>query len=573
MRSLYSFLLGITATGLTAAPLPNWAASAGATTPFITREAEDPKNTTNGNVVRLNLPPSNVPTPAHEASGRAFVELSATGAHLDIPVTAAANALVVRFCIPDADAGGGLDATLSLYVNGAFRQKLSLSSRHSWLYGKPGQNGQSNTPGDGAHVFWDEARCFINGGIQPGDTLTLRKDVADTASYYRIDLVDLEQVAPPLESPAAGTFLSAADFGATGDDDTDDTKAIAACIAAAKQQGKIAWIPAGAYRQSNRFQIEGPVIVKGAGPWHTSILGTVAGTDWVGNNGFNLSGDGPRVSDLRLESLAHTSRSHGAKAFTGKPVNWAVENVWITHTNVGFWMSGATRGVIRDCRVRLTYADAINLNRGASHNLIVNNHVRGCGDDGIAILSETERNDPPSQGNIVRNNTVHAIWWGHNLDLAGGGNHVIEGNHLADNAYMGVLTINLPSAYPNHPLSDSVIRRNVLVRGGGDYAFQKRGAFWIFAGSTTITNVLADENLILNPMFSAIHLVGAHAQKMTFKGNIIDSPGTDGISIDAKVRGHGVFTGNTVHDLSSGHLSLRNHAGANYKTTLSGNSL
>ena len=59
--------------------------------------------------------------------------------------------------------------------------------------------------------------------------------------------------------------------------------------------------------------------------------------------------------------------------------------------------------------MRGTYADGINIGRGSTGNLIENNHVRGCGDDGIAILSETENGYPPSTGNTARHNTVAAV--------------------------------------------------------------------------------------------------------------------------------------------------------------------
>ena len=46
-----------------------------------------------------------------------------------------ANSIVVRNSIPDAPGGGGTTATISLYANDQFVQKLTLSSRNSWLYG------------------------------------------------------------------------------------------------------------------------------------------------------------------------------------------------------------------------------------------------------------------------------------------------------------------------------------------------------------------------------------------------------------------------------------------------------
>ena len=143
----------------------------GAVVPFTTYEAEAAGNTTTGTVVTMTvLPTSTTSTPELEAAGRAYVALSNAGERLDFPNIRAANTIVLRHCIPDAPTGGGITATLSLYVNGVFRQTLTLSSRHNWLYGhapNTGTNGQSNDPAAGtAHVFWDETRAFITGGVQ-----------------------------------------------------------------------------------------------------------------------------------------------------------------------------------------------------------------------------------------------------------------------------------------------------------------------------------------------------------------------------------------------------------------------
>jgi hypothetical protein len=544
----------------------------GAKVPFTTYEAEAPMNKVQGTKVQMSgLPKGNDSTPELEASGRGFVQLTATGDYLDIPKVRAANALVLRHCIPDAPTGGGISAPLSLYVNGKFRQSITLSSRHNWLYGEAGKNGQSNDPTQGqAHVFWDEARFFIKGGLKAGDTLRLQKGANDNAAFYRIDLVELEMAPPPLAPPPAGTFLSVADFGAKGNDTLDDTDAINQCIAAAKAQGKIVWIPAGTYYQSAKFSLDG-VTLRGAGMWRTHLIGTVEGDKWTGNVGFQLMGDGPKVSDLSIDSVAHTRRSTGAKAFSGSPNNWRIENVWITHTLTGPWLSG-TNGIMRGSRVRSTYADAINLNNGASDNLIENNHIRGCGDDGIALLSETEFKKPPSVNNVVRFNTVSAVWWGHNGDLAGGSGHVLEDNIFVDNAKMGCFTINMPGAYPMHPLSNSVVRRNSIVRGGGNFSSQKRGAIWIYPGSSSSHNVLFQDNAILQPIFRGIHLTGSQPQALIFERNLIDGPGEDAIHIDGEVSGSVVFKSNTVRNLPSSARALNNTSKPEFTVTQSENS-
>lgn len=544
----------------------------GATAAFTTIEAESTLNATNGAVVAMTTAPAaNIYSPEQEASGRSFVQLSATGHHLTIPNVPASNALVLRHCIPDAPAGGGLTATLNLYVNGTFRQTLTLSSRNNWLYSTPGANGQSNAPTAGApHVFWAESAHVITGGLNAGDSLTLQKDAANTASYYRIDLLDLDAIPSPLPPPAAGTYYSVATYGANGADDQDDSAAITTCIAAAKAAGKTVWIPAGTYRQTQRFTVDG-VTIQGAGMWHTKILGMTGGTNWGGTMGFDLQGNAPRVSDLKMESDFDTYRNYNSgKAFTGSPSNWRVEDVWIANTVVGFWMNTASTGIVRDCRVRGTYADAINIGRGSTGNLIENNHVRGCGDDGIAILSETEYGRPPSTGNTARYNTVAANWWGHNGNVSGGENNVFEYNYLSDNALLAGFTINLAGSWPMHPMSASVIRRNIIARGGGNHAGQQRGAIWTYAATTTINGVSFLDNYIKDSVFRGIHLTGPKNQQAVFERNLVESPGGHGILVSSEATGSGTFTQNTVLDVPSGSSAFLDNA-AGYTPALSGN--
>lgn len=551
----------------------------GAVVPFTTMEAENAGSTTASVVRMTTLPTSTTWTPELEASARGYVSLTATGQNVEFTPNREANALVVRHCIPDAPTGGGITATLSLYVNGVFRQKLNLSSTHNWLYGNgtAGSNGQSNDPtiaGATPHVFWDEARFFITGGLAEGDTLRFQKDVDDTAAFYHIDLLDLETVPGALDPPAAGTFLAITDYGANGSDEIDDTTAIQTCITAAKALGKIVWIPPGKFYQTAKFTLDG-VAVQGAGMWYTSLISTSVGSSFGGNIGFHLTGTGPRVSDLFIASTAHAARTSGGKPFTSSIntlYSWTVENVWITHTLVGFWMSGASNGIVRGCRVRMTYADGINLNRGASYNLVEHNHVRGIGDDGLAILSEVANTPTVSVNNTLRFNTVEAIWWGHNCDLAGGSGHLIEDNYFADNSHLGVFTINLPSAFPMYSVTGGIIRRNTMLRGGGNGFNQKRGAIWIFPGNQTISGVFIRDNHILEPIFRGIHLRGNQSQAITWERNVIDHPGEHGIEIPSDVNGSGIFTDNIVRNLNNGFVPFNNAGGLDYSITLGGNS-
>src|SRR5690606_28970138 len=129
----------------------------------------------------------------------------------------------------------------------------------------------------------------------------------------------------------------------------------------------------------------------------------------------------------------------------------------------------------------------------------------------------------------------------------------------------------LPGAYPKRPVVDTVIRRNTLLRCGSNYAGQKRGAIWVLAGYTTISGTRFEENHIIDPLFRGIHLVGTHAQQITFQGNVIEAPGEDAIVIGNDARGGGEFIDNRVDHLAAGHRALV-AGGEGYSVKQSGNS-
>jgi hypothetical protein len=531
----------------------------GARVPFVTFEAE--QAATNGSVVRMQGPPAaNLATPEIEASGRSYVRLTGPGQYCEVKASRTGNALTIRYSIPDAPAGGGTTADLSLYRNGSFVKKLTLDSRHCWLYGEVASRdaGQSNNPRDGKpRVFWNDSRLKLpDAAWRAGDVIRLQLDAEGVVEYIGIDLIDLERVTAPRRPPRQGAVVSVEEFGAKGNDTSDDSDAIDKCIAVAKECSATVWFPPGVYHHSRPIRVDG-LRLQGAGMWHTSLIGTAA------DCGFILSGENTHVADLLVESVAHQSRrDRGGKAFRSRHANhWSVENVCIMHMNVGFWLSGASHGTIRGCRVYCTYADAINVNRSSHHNVIEHNYVRGAGDDGIATLSE--KKDPePSAFNMIRRNTVIASWWGNNIDIAGGHGHVVEANYLADNSHSACIAFNLPSAYPMHPLTGAVVRGNTIVRGGGNFARQRRGAIWTLAGNAAISGVRIEDNRIVEPLFRALHLHGSARQEISFSGNRVDLPGECAIYIDKNVTGSLVVRRNQIHGLQlSGEVVVNSATG------------
>ncbi len=543
----------------------------GATVPFITLEGEE--GSSNGSMVQLGTPFPWPSTPAQEASGRAFIELANTGEYVEFNVPADANTFLIRHCIPDAPGGGGITNTLSLYVNGVEQQDVTLSSKFNWLYvtnGIVGGNGQSNTPNGFPHVFWDETRLFLSSDVEAGDVIRLQKDAGDTAAYYRIDLVELEMVGPPLSQPP--NSLSVATYGANGSSAGNDTAAIEACIADAKAQGKIVWFPAGDYLQNAYFELDG-VKVQGAGMWYTTLYETVgdASINWHANAGFKFFGSGSSVSDMSFDSLVNTFRSPRApKPFTGLASNWSIERVWITHTGTGIWIVGPN-GVIRDCRIRFTYADGINVNDGGltfgdtSDVLIENNHVRGTGDDGIAILDHESSPDRLLRMTI-RHNTIVGDWSGASIDLTGGMDHLIHNNLLMDGAGF---VVNLPPAYPMESLTNTLFSYNQILRCGnktGADVGSERGSIWIFPGSSDLQNLRIENNVLNHSLYQGIHIFKTEIQEVTFKNNRIYNSGREAVFISGQARGTGTFDGNI--STNSGAQPFRNNAAAGDYTVI-----
>ncbi len=542
-----------------------WAqGGSGANTPFTTIEAESGALAGGATAVSLTVtnPPPNVSSPAMEASGRAYVQLTATGQSVSWtnPV-ANATALNVRFCIPDGAAGGGTTATLDLYINGVFRQAVTMSSAQAWVYeSNIAANGMSNTPGTGLypHVFFDETHFFITGApVASGSTIMLKRDAANTASFYYIDCVDVEAPPAPLAQPA--NSLSITSYGAVGDGVTDCTTAIKNCISAAQTAGKSVWIPSGTFVITAPISESG-VTIAGAGMWYSEI------NKQPGSGGSDkISVWGGGIQDLFIDTNATTrSADYGIIASGGTGL--LVQRVWLQHTGAAIWVAG-TNGTVRDCRIANSWADGINLNNGnasVGNNLTAtNNFVRGSGDDCIAIFSNNKYAGSTNMDQIsVTNNTVVAPWWADGIRIAGGQDITVANNYIADSVTNRGLIVGIYGA-DGFPLVSSTVNNNTIVRcGGSAYLYA------LAIGGTSTQPVAANvhDNLILDSPYEAVHV--GNETTLTFgPNNVIDTVGITGIEISSGSNGTGSFTSNIFDNIQSGQTAFINNAPTTFTAT------
>ncbi|MDB6016282.1 MAG: coagulation factor 5/8 type domain protein [Pedosphaera sp.] len=120
---------------------------------------------------------------------------------------------------------------------------INVNSKQTWCYQTSGgEKGSSKDPTYGkSHIFYDETHFFIAGAsVAPGSKITFQLDSTNTAAFYWLDVVDLENPPVPLSRPTNSISITDAGYGAMADNpNVDSTAANQKCFNDAKLTG---WI-------------------------------------------------------------------------------------------------------------------------------------------------------------------------------------------------------------------------------------------------------------------------------------------------------------------------------------------
>ncbi|MFF1817786.1 carbohydrate-binding protein [Kribbella sp. NPDC058245] len=577
-------------------------AVAGATVPFTSYEAE--AGSLGGGATSVSLtaaPTTQYSSASLEASGHAYAHLAGTGQSVQWTNNTGGpiSAITVRVSIPDNSSGTGQTSTLNLYVDGGLRQAVNVNSKQTWLYeGNNNYNGNSQNPADGSpRVFFDETRTFVTGTpIAAGGTFMLRKDAANSAAFYDVDVIDVESAPAALAQPA--NSISITDCGAVADNtptngaadpaSVDSRAAIQNCINQAQSQGRVLWIPAGTFyvKGTQGLQAQG-ITIAGAGSWYSTIYRDVPlpnSTPLPALWGLTSTSIRNLHVDTNATSRATVDGAGGSMDVTG--TNWVAEGIWTQHTLSGFWASG-TGGTIRNNRLTTIWADGANINNvsmgnSVGNNLtITNNFVRGTGDDALAINS-VNYNDidgtrvyyTPMANAVVTNNTSIAPWGGKGVGIYGGSGHRVENNYVSDTArYIGLGAGRF--GVNGNDLSSTTVSGNTVVRSGGNAYSQGQPAFHIGNGGDgqnvgVVDHVTATGNTIINSLYDGIGF--STSTNTLLQNNTVTSPGRNGIVISPPFypapSGSATITGNTVTGGGSPYIN----GSSGFTATLSGNS-
>jgi len=438
---------------------PSLVAGRGASVNFVEQEAE--KATTTGVVIGPDRSAYTLPA---EASGRSAVKLTAQQ-YVEFTLPRAANAITVRYSIPDAPSGGGITAPLEVTVNGKHKTTMTLTSQYAWLYN---QYPFSNDPNAGLlhpdwwitecgcvpaattpppaivtpfrpNHFYDEQRLFLGRTAKAGDRVRLTVPAGSNAAWTVVDLLDSELVGPPHVNLFAANVLA---FGADPSGRRDSAGAIEKAIAFAKKTHLKVYIPPGTY-QVNRHILVDTVTIEGAGNWYTIIKGhevtlgaplpDLSIHTGVGFYGKYVADGGSRnvhLSGFAIEGdVRERIDTDQVNGVGGAMSDSSVDGLYIHHTKVGLWFDGpmnnlkVTNNIIAD-----QIADGLNFHTGVTNSVVANNFVRNTGDDGLAMWSEKTAN----AGNTFDHNTVQTPVLANGIAIYGGTDNTVSANLVAD---------------------------------------------------------------------------------------------------------------------------------------------
>ena len=441
----------------------------GATVPFITYEAES-ATLENGAVVGQEY------YRRQAASGKQYAELGKVDSSVSFVATKAANRVTIRYSAPYRST-----AVLEVLVNGQSVTLLTLNTVQCHGIREDGNRDS------GVRRYTESA---VETLIKAGDTVTLINRRGDIA----VDLVDMETAPDPVAKPE--NALSIVDFGATPDDDTDDSDAIDACFQEAARGRKWVYVPAGTFLQSRRITIPAYVKFTGAGIWYSNIEFTTPGTTYSNTSGYSMSHSNV-VSGIHFNDRVAHSRGDATILFRPFGNYQMVEDCWFSNVGCVFgWDNVSGKNVFRNNRVIGTYFDATHWGDGRSaYNEMYENYFRGIGDDAIAQVNREDMG--LCEGNYAHHNTIVASYWGRGISVVGGNDLILRYNKVYGtyNAGLIITTENL-SPSKSRPIQNILVEYNEFSLCGH--------TVYDDASVTASNHATIHMALMTNPMYDVI---------------------------------------------------------------------
>ncbi|WP_432886171.1 discoidin domain-containing protein [Kribbella sp. CA-245084] len=469
----------------------------GANMPYDHLEAEDASVGGGAAVIGPNRTIGDL---AGEASGRRAVTLNSNGSYVEFTTRASTNTLVTRFSMPDSSGGGGQSSSISVYINGSFAKTLPLTSKYAWLYGA--EASPNNSPGSGpARHIYDEANLMLDQTYPAGTKIRLQKDPSN-GSTYSIDFIDTE-AATAIANPGAG-YVTPAGFT-----QQDVQSALDRVRQDTTLQG--VYLPAGEYQTSSKFNVYGRAIrVVGAGPWFTRFVAPQNQSNTDVGFDSQSSANGSTFSGFSYFGNYDSRNDGPGKVFNfAGTSNMTIDNIWVEHQMCMYWGANTDNSVIKNSRIRDTFADGINMTNGSAGNTVSNNDARSTGDDSFALFNATDNGGGEVRDNVFENLSASLTWRAAGFAVYGGTNNIFRNLYAADMlTYPGITISSLDFGIPMNGFGatpPTVFENASVVRSGGHFwGNQAFPGVWIFSASKVFQGIRVNDLDVVDPTYSGI---------------------------------------------------------------------
>jgi len=268
------------------------------------------------------------------------------------------------------------------------------------------------------------------------------------------------------------------------------------------------------------------VIIRGAGPWWSTISGYDVGFFAKTAN----AGGSKNIQLYDFAILGQTKIRDDQMADSGTggaPSSSVFQNLWIEHAKCGMWLDGPFDSLlISGCTIRNTFADGVNFHLGVTNSIVQQSMMRNTGDDGLAAWSESTA-DVKIQ---FKFNTVQLPILANCIAIYGGQDNSMTDNIVSDSIVMGS-ALHVGNRYHVVPISGTTtVARNTVYRGGAMDEYNPSafyGAIWLYGQDGAMTGDIQISDIELHDSsFSAIHFYGATITNVVFNNITIAGAGT-----------------------------------------------
>lgn len=426
----------------------------GAAVPYTRYEADI--GTLAGGATVKTSPDFDLTKVASQASNQSYVELSSSGSSVQWTVGQNnVSGVTMRFTLPDTADGMGQAGSVTFAVTRAgvtTTQTINLTSYYAWQYFLPGEPGDSPSgtpqinngiPSNLAAFAFDEAHWLLSTPMNAGDTMKIQ---SNGGAVVGVDFLEIESVPTAIGKPAGA--VSVTDYGASSGAADNLAAFNAAVTAALASSSKTLYIPAGTFKLSSMWVVQGSapitaLTITGAGMWYTNIQFTNSQA-YGGGVSFKMAQTGKMdFSNMYLNSNLRSRYSQGAvyKAFMDEfGTGSRIHDIWEEHFECGFWVGdyhhtpawAASDLVISNSRIRNNLADGVNFCQGTSNSTVENCSIRNNGDDGLAVWPDATMAAPMGVNNTFTHNTIEFIWRSAGIAIYGGSGHKATFNTITD---------------------------------------------------------------------------------------------------------------------------------------------